>query len=130
MNQTNIIFFILGIFLTYLLIEIKNNCWISNSAEQLQNQNIQILLRQSARWAVASEQDKNPMIAVLHANYGAGYLWALNEIATSKEIESATGIDFLQFKQKVTAVQDMANRKMIESCPGFGPPPSVLTNLS
>ena len=32
------------------------------------------LLRQTARWSTAAKQDNNSMIAVLHANYGAGYL--------------------------------------------------------
>lgn len=33
-----------------------------------------VLLRQSARWSIASEQDNNKMIALLHANYGFSYL--------------------------------------------------------
>lgn len=42
------------------------------------NNIIKTLVRQSARWSVAASQDTNIMIAVLHSNYGAGYLWVLN----------------------------------------------------
>lgn len=42
------------------------------------NNIIKTLVRQSARWSVAALQDTNIMIAVLHSNYGAGYLWVLN----------------------------------------------------
>ena len=40
---------------------------------------VDILVRQASRWSVAAQQDKSPMIALLHANYGVGYLWALQE---------------------------------------------------
>nr|QBK89293.1 MAG: uncharacterized protein LCMiAC02_03880 [Mimivirus LCMiAC02] len=33
---------------------------------------LRILTRQSARWSIAASQDKSPLIAVLHANYGQG----------------------------------------------------------
>ena len=58
------------------------------------------LIRQAARWAAAAQQDKSPMIALLHANYGAGYLWALKDIASDQDIYNNTGIDVLQLKKK------------------------------
>ena len=42
---------------------------------------LKALIRQTARWTAASQQDKSPMISLLHANYGAGYLQALELIA-------------------------------------------------
>ena len=89
---------------------------------------IETLLRQAARWAIASNQDENPMIAVLHANYAAGYLWALRDIATDNEIESI-GIDLLRFRDEITSVQDRATKKMIGVCPNFGPELSYLTQF-
>ena len=43
------------------------------------SKNINTLIRQAARWSVAAQQDESPIIALLHANYGAGYLWALKD---------------------------------------------------
>jgi hypothetical protein len=61
------------------------------------------------------------LIAVLHANYGAGYLWALNEIAKPEEIEKHAGIDFNKFKQEIVDIQDSTTKKLIIACPEFAP---------
>ena len=90
---------------------------------------IRTLLRQSARWSTAASQDENPMIAVLHANYGAGYLYALQDIATPEEIVNATGVDIIKYKNGITGAQDMATVSAIKSCPQFGPEPTYLTSL-
>jgi|SRR5271154_6424002 len=82
---------------------------------------IKTLVRQAARWSIAAKQDTNVMIAVLHANYGAGYLWALQDIATDSEITQATGIDVLKFKNDITSIQDGATLKLAQLCPKFIP---------
>ena len=64
----------LGIIIFLLFISIVA-MWIFPSVqESYKVRTIRTLLRQSARWALASQQDKSPLIALLHANYGAGYL--------------------------------------------------------
>ena len=80
---------------------------------------IQKLVKQSARWAVASENDTSPLIKVLHSNYAAGYLWAVTDIATSEEIKTATGVDVLVFTKKITDIQDKANKYVINDCPQY-----------
>jgi hypothetical protein len=83
------------------------------------NKSIEKLIRQSARYAVAAQQDASPVIAVLHANYAAAYLYATKDIATDSQIHNATGIDVKKFKEHVTNVQDMVTRKTSEKCPEF-----------
>ena len=83
------------------------------------NKSIEKLVRQSARYATAAQQDASPVIAVLHANYAAAYLYALKDIATDSQIHNATGIDVRKFKEHVTNVQDMVTRKTSEKCPDF-----------
>jgi hypothetical protein len=83
------------------------------------NKAIEKLVRQSARYATAAQQDASPVIAVLHANYAAAYLYALKDIATDSQIHNATGIDVKKFKEHVTNVQDMVTRKTSEKCPDF-----------
>ena len=80
---------------------------------------IEKLVRQSARYATAAQQDSSPVIAVLHANYASAYLYALKDIATESQIHNATGIDVKKFKEHVTNVQDMVTRKTSEKCPEF-----------
>ena len=88
------------------------------------------LVRQSARWATAAKQDKNSLIAVLHANYGAGYLWALKDIAKTDDIEEATGIDILKFEEEIINTQDTATKYMAKLCPEYAPEPSYLTKIA
>ena len=83
------------------------------------NKAIEKLIRQSARYATAAQQDKSPVIAVLHANYAAAYFYALKDIANESQIHNATGIDVKKFKENVTNVQDMVTKKTSEECPNF-----------
>lgn len=83
------------------------------------NKSIEKLVRQSARYATAAQQDASPVIAVLHANYAAAYLYALKDIATDSQIHNATGIDVKKFKEHIINVQDMVTRKTSEKCPEF-----------
>ena len=83
------------------------------------NKSIEKLVRQSARYAVAAQQDASPVIAILHANYAAAYYYALRDIATESQIHNATGIDVKKFKEHVTNVQDMVTRRTSEKCPEF-----------
>ncbi len=82
-------------------------------------QHIQTLVRQASRWAAAAKQDDSPIIALLHANYGAGFLWALKDIATDTEIEKATNIDIIKFTKKITDIQDQSTKKVSRACPKF-----------
>ena len=80
---------------------------------------IKTLIRSCARWSLASLQDQSPLIAVLHANYGAGYLWALTEIFTDYEIKTTTGLDIIEFSERVTYIQDIATKRLIGICPNI-----------
>lgn len=124
-NQTLISGIIIGILLVYLINNLINKIYVPDNLNNV----INILVRQSARWSTAAEQDDNAMIAVLHANYGAGYLWALKDIATDSEINEVTGIDMKKFTYKILQVQDNATMKMAKLCPKFAPKKSYLTRI-
>ena len=92
---------------------------------------IEKLVRQSARYAVAAQQDASPVIALLHANYAAAYLYALKEIASDSQIHKASGIDVKKFTEHITNVQDMVTKKTAEKCPNFiGEVDSYLAEIS
>jgi hypothetical protein len=112
-------FFLYIIFLLcfFCFYEYLINCQINSVFKK--NTQIKTLIRSCARWALASLQDKSPLIAILHANYGAGYLWALKEIFTDYEIYRATGIDIIFFTKKITDIQDLATKRLTSTCPEF-----------
>ena len=125
-NQDHILGVLIGIVIMFLLYYISK---YSSSKCRSLSEVVQILVRQAARWTTAASQDENPMIAILHANYGTGYLWALQDIATDDQINRYTNIDFQKFKDSITKVQDKVTKKMVEVCPKFSPNRTYLTDI-
>jgi hypothetical protein len=80
---------------------------------------IKTLIRGCSRWAVASVQDKSPLISVLHANYAAGYLWGIKDIFSDTQVKDATGINMTQYQKKITDIQDIATKRVVVVCPQF-----------
>jgi hypothetical protein len=78
---------------------------------------VKILYRQCARWALASTQDESEMIANLHANYAMGYLMAIKDIVSCKEFQKITKQDLYAFEDRIVKVQDMAAKKLVQTCP-------------
>lgn len=117
--------------LLYCIIIILVYLFITNSTDEQYNKGkiIKTLVRQAARWSTAAKQDNNSMISVLHANYGAGYLWALRDIASDEEIKDATGVDILKFQNEIIQIQDDVTMKMGKLCPKYAPEESYLTKF-
>ena len=59
------------ILILFIFIEIREKCFISGDKTKLLHKQIQVLVRQAARWSTAAKQDKSSLVAVLHANYTA-----------------------------------------------------------
>ena len=105
-----------------LLIFIITYVILGSNRDNIQDYRSRIIskiMRGSARWSLASKQDKSPLVAVLHANYGCAYLWALKDVFNDYEIKSATGIDVIDFQNKITDIQDVATKKMVKLCPMY-----------
>ena len=120
-----------GIEFTDLYDKLSNFSLNSSKNDKLENLDdiIRILIRQASRWTTAARQDTNMLITVLHANYGAGYLWALKDIANSEQIKKATGVDILKFEAEVVKTQDEVTRRLSKLCKGFAPKKSYLTQF-
>ena len=91
-----------------------------SSTSNRDNAIIETLVRQSSRYAFAASQDESPLVAVLHANYAAGYLWALKDIVNEKTIDSYLGANKLkELDNYITEVQDNATKEATRACPAF-----------
>ncbi len=66
------------------------------------------LLQQSAQWVAASEQETDPLSALIHATYAVGYLSALRKIVSDPEIRAVSGVDGSEMMTAVQQVQDRA----------------------
>tara|TARA_R110000803_G_scaffold189558_2_gene252055 strand:+ start:2252 stop:2632 length:381 start_codon:yes stop_codon:yes gene_type:complete len=103
----------------YLLAALLLFVFFIRSSNGSSKSNLEKLLRQSARYATAAQQDQSPLVSVLHANYSAGYLGALKDIATPKQIHNATGVDIQKFEEHISNIQDMVTKKTLKKCPEF-----------
>ena len=90
---------------------------LSSRGRRASEEEIRSLARQVARWIVAAEQDAEPSIAVLHANYGVGWLDALRELATPEQVQAAVGIPFKELRTAALAAQDRAAAQLAGRCP-------------
>ena len=113
-NELNIELWVIILFIGIYYFFKNYKCMFSDK-----NKLIKKLLRQSSRWAVAAHQDKSPIISLLHANYAAGYLWSLKDIASDIEIQNATNIDIINFTEKIVDIQDKSTKKVSHACPKF-----------
>jgi hypothetical protein len=111
-----IIMIIVLYFLYMILYMILNNKIVSKNVYEKQ---IKAILRGSSRFALASLQDKSPLIALLHANYATGYFWALKDAFTDQQISQTTGLNILEYQNKITDIQDSITKKILNLCSDF-----------
>jgi len=118
-----------GLTIMYFLTEVKNHCFLQSDSKTLLQNQIKTLVRQTARWTTASTQDESPLIAVLHADYGVGYLGALKDIASQDEIQATVDMDFTKFQSEVVAAQERAVFKALKTCPNYGPAETYISRF-
>jgi hypothetical protein len=80
---------------------------------------IKKLVRQASRYLFSSKQDSEPMISILHANYGWGYLMALDDLFTSDEILKASGVSISFLRSQAEKIQEDAVKRSIVKCPQY-----------
>jgi hypothetical protein len=91
----------------------------TNTRYSILAEHVKILTRQCARWMTAAMQDKNPLIALLHGQYGVGYFNAIQDIASPEQFEKITKLDWKRFKKEIMSVQDDVNRRAAAACPNL-----------
>lgn len=103
---------------------------VIDHAKHIPDSDVRMLSRQAARWAIASRNDSNPLIANLHANYAAGYLWSLSDVCTVDQFEQAMGMDYQEFKNAIIDVQDAAAIALIGKCQSIAPGNDLLAAIA
>jgi hypothetical protein len=79
---------------------------------------LNVLVRQASRYANAAEQDLNPLVALLHAYYAAGYMGAVSDLVTPAEFDAQRFVmTWQQFSTKIKGIQDSTTEKAVKACP-------------
>jgi hypothetical protein len=102
----------------------------SSINQSVDESNVKKLVRQTARWATAADQDMNGYIANLHATYSMGYLMALREIYTDEQIEKYSGVNVRKLEFEISNIMDNAIKKLAEICPEGQPKNQYLATIS
>jgi len=80
------------------------------------------LFHQMSRWSTAASQDENPIVKVLHANYGVAYMMALQDITNNGELTSILGLANIdKLFAEVSRVQSEATTALVKQCPTVAP---------
>lgn len=77
---------------------------------------IRLSMRQTLRWRFAALQNRNPYVALLHANYLAGNLDLMRQIWSDEEIKEATGQDMIKLWRDATELQDKYQKELEKVC--------------
>lgn len=125
MVTTSIIIVILMSLLLNLF-NINNNSNITKSDRD----KIERLIRQTARWATAANQDTNPYITNLHATYAMGYLMALREIYSDTVIKEVSGVDIGRLDREINNTMDLALTQLSIVCPTGQPKTQFLAEIA
>ena len=79
------------------------------------------LIREAAQWSTISQQDSNPMLAVIHATFGQAYLNVARRLHTDSEIEDAGNLKVEEFAATLQVNQQQAVQKLLTLCPMSSP---------
>ena len=80
------------------------------------------IFHQMSRWSTASTQDENPIVKVLHANYGVGFMMALQSITSDEALERIIGVNNIrQLFSEVENIQHKATIDLVKKCPSAAP---------
>lgn len=80
------------------------------------------IFHQMSRWSTASTQDENPIVKVLHANYGVGFMMALQSITSDEALERILGVNNIRkLFSEVESIQHKATVELVKKCPIVAP---------
>jgi hypothetical protein len=117
--------------LIFLIIAFVIWKWYTKGMIKKINNNAQFvkkLMRQAARWTTAAKQDTNPIIALLHANYGAAYIFAIKDAVPIKQIIKYFP-NFEKYEREIIETQDWATKGIIKACPSLVSNPDELAQI-
>lgn len=79
------------------------------------------LLKEAAQWSTISNQDSNPLLALMHSTYGMAYLNVARRLYTDSEIERTGNVRVDEFFTTLEASQQDAVQKLLTLCPISSP---------
>ena len=97
----------------------------ANSRKQPTNEDIlrhvRHILSESSRWQAHSEQDKNSLYALTHANYAVAYCNVARLLMTDEAIRNSIGVNMQEFHMQLHNSQKQCVQTLCHKCPSIQP---------
>lgn len=117
-----IIVFITKLFQYFFTQQQQQQFLLLDENHSIQQQDpIQFILKESARYDALSKQDQNIAYALMHINYAIAYANVLRQITNDQEIQNKTGITMSAFIQNLQENQQMLLQSLGQQCPNILP---------
>jgi hypothetical protein len=81
----------------------------------------EMYLREASRWGTIASEEKNPLIAVLHANFALCCAGVATALSDKQRLSRAFDIDVDAMVSDITEVQNTALRALGQACPSVKP---------
>lgn len=79
------------------------------------------LVKEAARWGTLSAQDTNPLISLIHANYGLAYARVCRELMSESDIARMLHVDLSEMIFMLTEQQERSMQQCSQACPEIQP---------
>jgi hypothetical protein len=80
------------------------------------------LVQEAQRWSATSTQDTDPLVALMHATYGMGYLRVARTMASDADIERACNLRLDEFAAALSDAQHSAMQNVTGQCSNIAMP--------
>lgn len=77
------------------------------------------IVKQAAQWSTQAQQDKNPLLALIHANYAVASMTTLRGVLPDKDIERIARVKPGELIALTRAQQAEHVRRLTNLCPGL-----------
>lgn len=98
------------------------SCWVGSTQRRYPKNIVhraKQLIKDSARWAAVSQQDQNPMLALVHATYAMAYINLARETFSDKELIQLSGTDTEELHAFIVRCQETAAKSVGTACPNL-----------
>ncbi len=104
-----------------VLLALLSKWCVQDKVPKKQSQQIASILENAGQWHVASNQDQNPVVALVHASYALASARSLQHLAPEQHIAKLTGTNVGELVRHLEREQQDAMHAIFQSCPSLRP---------
>lgn len=117
-----------GVALGLLLLVVLLSYWGAAAATETSKPSarfehkLRSLVHEAQQWSVASQQDANPLVSLVHATYGMAYMRVARTLASDADIERVCNLRLDEFAGQLSDAQQVSLRNVAGQCKSLATP--------